>query len=360
MIEIHTVGAGGGSIARLDEGGSLLVGPQSAGADPGPACYGKGDQVTVTDANLILGRLQPEHFLGGRLELDYGRAERLMEGLAGEIGVDVQTAALGVVRVVNASMERAIRAISLERGYDPREFTLMPFGGAGPMHCCELVQELGIPRVLVPPVPGILSALGVAIADIVKDYSRTVMLRGSDLTRQGLEGGFRVLEDQAREEMDGEGLDLGHALARRSLDVRYVGQSYELTVDFSSAGSGRVTRGSRNLASTIAAAFHRAHRQRFGYADPSEPVEVVSLRLKMVVPAEIPLSEPEEQVGMSPRDALVGEAQVVFSGGGQRYLSLRAGTAPLRQPGPWAGAGATDGLDDGDTAGLAGTGGHVA
>ena len=307
MIEIHTVGAGGGSIARLDEGGSLLVGPQSAGADPGPACYGKGDQVTVTDANLILGKLQPEHFLGGRLALDYHRTEMMMEGLARKIGVDAQAAAMGVVRVVNASMERAIRTISLERGYDPREFTLMPFGGAGPMHCCELAQELGIPRVLVPPNPGILSALGVAIADVVKDYSRTVMLRGGDLTKAGLEEGFRVLEDQAREEMDGEGLELGRAMAQRSLDVRYVGQSYELTVDY--------PLNARHPARTIASSFHRAHRRRFGYADPSEPVEVVNLRLKMVVPAEPLLPQPEEYAGESPRDALVSEAQVVFSGG---------------------------------------------
>ena len=307
MIEIHTVGAGGGSIARLDEGGSLLVGPQSAGADPGPACYGKGEQVTVTDANLILGRLQPEHFLGGRLPLDYQRAEELMHGMARKIGVDVQAAALGVVRVVNASMERAIRAISLERGYDPREFTLMPFGGAGPMHCCELAQELGIPRVLVPPNPGILSALGVAIADVVKDYSRTVMLRGDDLTRQGLEEGYRVLEDQAGDEMDGEGLDLGRALAQRSLDVRYVGQSYELNVDY--------PLNARHSARIIASSFHRVHRRRFGYADPSGPVEVVNLRLKMVVPAEPPLPEPEADAGVSLREALVGEARVVFSGG---------------------------------------------
>ena len=309
MIEIHSVGAGGGSIARVDEGGALLVGPQSAGADPGPACYGKGDSITVTDANLVLGRLQPEHFLGGRLPLDYHRAEKLMGELAKGIGTSTQEAALGIIRVVNASMERAIRAISLERGYDPREFTLVPFGGAGPMHSCDLAQELGIPRVLVPPNPGILSALGVAIADIVKDYSRTVMLRGQDVSRERLEEDFATLEGQAREDMGQEGLHLERLVARRSLDVRYVGQSYELNVDYPSPRSGR------SLDRAVADAFHKAHRQRFGYADPSEPVEIVNLRLKMVVPVDAPIPEPEAPAAESPKEAQTGEVNVVFREG---------------------------------------------
>ena len=153
MIEIHTVGAGGGSIARVDAGGALTVGPQSAGADPGPACYGRGDQLTVSDANLLLGRLRPDHFLGGRLTLDLPRSQGLMASLAGRLALAEKDAALGILRVVNANMERAIRAISLERGYDPRTFTLVPFGGAGPVHGCELAQELGIPRVLDSGAP---------------------------------------------------------------------------------------------------------------------------------------------------------------------------------------------------------------
>ena len=307
MIEIHTVGAGGGSIARVDEGGALVVGPQSAGADPGPACYGKGDQITVTDANLVLGRLQPEHFLGGRLTLDRQRAEGLMEILAERIGADAETAALGVIRVVNASMERAIRTISLERGYDPREFTLVPFGGAGPMHSCELAQELRIPRVLVPPNPGILSALGVAIADVIKDYSGTVMLRGNAVSRDRLEESFKSLEDQARDEIGQEALDTDHLRAQRSLDVRYVGQSYELNVDYPDRR--------RDLGKAVGDAFHRAHRQRFGYSDPTEPVEIVNLRLKMVVPVEKPLPAAEDAAGDSPREAQVGKARVVFREG---------------------------------------------
>ena len=307
MIEIHSVGAGGGSIARLDEGGALLVGPQSAGADPGPACYGKGENITVTDANLILGRLQTEHFLGGRMTLDYQRAEKLMQGVAKDIGANLQNAALGVIRVVNANMERAIRTISLERGYDPREFTLVPFGGAGPMHSCELAQELRIPRVLVPPNPGILSALGVAIADIVKDYSRTVMLRGQNISRQRLEDEYATLESQAWEDMSQEGLNMGSVLAQRFLDVRYVGQSFELTVDYNARR--------KDLNRGIGDAFHRAHRQRFGYADPSEPVEIVNLRLKMVVLVDKPLPEPEAPSGDSPKEAQADEARVVFREG---------------------------------------------
>ena len=328
MIEIHSVGAGGGSIARMDEGGALLVGPQSAGADPGPACYGKGEQITVTDANLVLGRLRPEHFLGGRLALDHGRAEELMKGLAERIGVGTQETALGIIRVVNASMERAIRAISLERGYDPREFTLVPFGGAGPMHSCELARELGIPRVLVPPNPGILSALGVAIADIVKDYSRTVMVKDQEVDRGRLEAEFARLEQQAWEDISGEGLEVERFAARRSLDVRYIGQSYELTVDYPA--------GRRDLRRALSTDFHKAHRQRFGYADPSEPVEVVNLRMKMVMPVDKPLPEPEERGGEDPGSARVGEATVVFPEGpveAPSYLRerLRCGN---RVPGP--------------------------
>ena len=256
MIEIHTVGAGGGSIARLDAGGALTVGPESAGADPGPACYGKGHHITVTDANLVLGRLQPDHFLDGSLPLDRSRSLALTEDLATSMSTNAEATALGIIRVVNSSMERAIRTISMERGYDPRRFTLLAFGGAGPMHCCELAQELGIPRVLVPLNPGVLSALGAGIADIVKDYSRTVMLRGPHLTPERMEEGFNELLEAAYDDMSSEGLDLYRAMPRRSLDVRYMGQSYELNVDFPKGRSG--------LAKSIASAFHRAHRQRFG------------------------------------------------------------------------------------------------
>ena len=324
MIEIHTVGAGGGSIARVDTGGALAVGPQSAGADPGPACYGRGDQLTVSDANLLLGRLRPDHFLGGRLTLDLPRARGLMSSLAGQLGLGEQQAALGILRVVNANMERAIRAISLERGYDPRNFTLVPFGGAGPVHGCELAQELGIPRVLIPARPGILSALGVAIADVVKDYSRTVMLRGADLERARLEEEFHGMEGLARTELEQEGLPSDRMTARRFLDVRYVGQSFELTVDFPSSRSSRSSEG---LARAISDSFYRAHLQRFGYADRNEPVEIVNLRLKL----DLAVDKPDLELDTVHREpASTASAESGFRG---RGLSRRRDGNPALQQG---------------------------
>ncbi len=318
MIEIHTVGAGGGSIARADAGGALAVGPQSAGADPGPACYGTGDQLTVSDANLLLGRLRPDRFLGGRLTLDLPRAQGLMGSLAAGLGLGEQQAALGILRVVNANMERAIRAISLERGYDPRAFTLVPFGGAGPVHGCELAQELGIPRVLIPARPGILSALGVAIADVVKDYSRTVMIRPDALRQaqgelvESLEEEFHGMEGLARAELEQEGLPSDRMTARRFLDVRYVGQSFELTVDYPTSRSSRTSEG---LARAISDGFFRAHLQRFGYADRAEPVEIVNLRLKL----DLAVDKPDLQLDSGRRSGLaqaeVERVAVVFREG---------------------------------------------
>ena len=258
--------------------------PPARTRDP-PATV-RGDRITVTDANLTLGRLRSDGFLGGRMTLDQERSQALMTDLAGGVGASATDTALGIIRVVNSNMERAIRAISLERGYDPREFTLVPFGGAGPMHACELAAELGIPRVLVPGHPGILSALGVAIADVVKDYSRTVMLRGDDLDKARLEEEFHGMEQLARAELVDEGLPADAMAARRFLDVRYVGQSFELTVDCPSlTGRGDLTR-------SIASEFYAAHLQRFGYADRALPVEVVNLRLKLELAVDKPELEP--------------------------------------------------------------------
>ena len=206
-------------------------------------------------------------------------------------------------------MERAIRTISLERGYDPRLFTLVPFGGAGPMHACELAQELGIPRVMVPPKPGILSALGVAIADIVKDYSRTVMIRGIDLNRTRGEEEFQGMEGLAKTEMAGEGIAPDKMVARRFLDVRYVGQSFELTVEYPSH------RPQSDLAKLIGTSFYKAHLRRFGYADRNEPVEVVNLRLKLDVAMDKPTSEEQTAGQVNPAAAMIGEAEVIFQQG---------------------------------------------
>ncbi len=305
-IDIHTVGAGGGSIARVDPGGALLVGPQSAGADPGPACYGRGEQVTVTDANLVLGRLDEGRFLDGRMSLDVERSRFYVNRLAAELGQNAAETAEGVLRVANAAMERALRAISLERGFDPRRFMLVAFGGAGPMHACALAEGLGITRVLAPPHPGVLSALGAAMADVVKDYSHTLLLQESQVDADALGKAFRPMEEQAREELGAEGFGRAMLRLQRFLDVRYVGQSYELTVPCPPLGTG--------AAGAAARRFHRAHRRRYGHSDPSQPTEVVTARLKAIGPVEKPVVAPMEEGGRDPSAALVDERPVVFNG----------------------------------------------
>ena len=175
MLDIHTVGAGGGSIAYVDSGGSLRVGPRSAGADPGPVCYGKGEEITVTDANLLLGRLDAEHFLGGRMKLDAERAANVAAAFAERLGIAPARLAEGIVQIANANMERAIRAVSVQRGHDPRDFALLAFGGAGGMHACEIADALEMTTVIVPQHAGVLSALGMLLADVRKDYSQTIL-----------------------------------------------------------------------------------------------------------------------------------------------------------------------------------------
>ncbi|HKD90965.1 MAG TPA: hydantoinase/oxoprolinase family protein, partial [Terriglobales bacterium] len=301
MLDIHTVGAGGGSLARFDSGGALHVGPQSAGADPGPICYGRGTEPTVTDANLVLGRIDPEHFLGGRVKLDAERARKYVEAARGPIKQTTEFAS-GIVRLAEATMEKAIRVISVERGHDPREFTLVAFGGAGPLHACALARGLRIPRVLVPEMPGALSALGILISDVVKDYSRTVMLPpdSADLERH-----FRELEMRARREFQAERLK---GIAVRTLDMRYVGQGYELNI---AAGKGALGE------------FHAAHRKRYGYADPRRPVEVVNLRLRMTAGAEpVKFKRSSMRKGKG-EQAIVKQTRVYFDG--------RSVRAPLYQ-----------------------------
>jgi N-methylhydantoinase A len=263
MLDIHTVGAGGGSIAYFDEGGILHVGPESAGAAPGPVCYGKGERSTVTDANLLLGRLDAENFLGGSLRLDQERARYWTEKVSAPLG-SVENFALGAIRLAEASMEKAIRVISVERGYDPREFTLLSFGGAGPLHACALARSLAIPRVLIPPMPGALSALGILLADHVRDFSKTVMVPYDE---EELERHFLALEERGRDAMEREGLA---GQARRSIDMRYAGQGYEVNVP----------------AVDAVRSFHALHGKRYGYADETRVVEVVNLRVRFTVEAE--------------------------------------------------------------------------
>lgn len=271
VLDIHTVGAGGGSIARVDDGGSLRVGPESAGADPGPACYGRSLLPTVTDAHLVLGHFGGSGLLGDEFALDEKRATAVMTELAktmsfGGTKVRATEAAQGVISVVNSNMERALRRISVERGYDPREFSLVPFGGAGGLHAVDLARALGIPRVIVPRSPGALSAIGVIAANVVKNQSRTVMLKYERGVTAKLETLFRELEQIARTRLREEGFDNKRQQHERSLAMRYEGQSFELEIK---AGTN-----------DLATSFHRAHEARYGYAQKGNTIEIVTVRLR--------------------------------------------------------------------------------
>jgi len=272
MMDIHTVGAGGGSIARVDEGGSLRVGPESAGASPGPACYGRSLLPTVTDAHAVLGHFPGAALLNGEFKLNERRARAALTKLASEMSAAAQRnvtpieAAHGVLDVVTANMERALRHISIERGHDARDFALVPFGGAGGLHAVALARALRIPHVLVPPSPGALSALGVLVADVIKEQSRTVMIEASADVDASLEPIFREMEQQARATLRREGFAELQQRHERSLAVRYKGQSFELSI--------------KQTSGNIATAFHRAHRARYGYAQPKNAVEIVSARVR--------------------------------------------------------------------------------
>ncbi len=264
-LAIHTVGAGGGSLASIDPGGALKVGPESAGADPGPACYGKGGQATVTDANVLLGRLVAHQFLGGSMRLDTERARRALAALAKRMRASVENAAEGIVRVANASMERAIRRISVERGYDQREYALIAFGGAAGQHACELAGALGMRRVVVPAHPGLLSAWGGATADVQRDYVRTVRL--VDPSAAHLRRLFQPLERRGGAALKQERVGPRDRRIERTLDLRYQGQSYEIRLPLTHDYLGQ---------------FHRAHERLYGYSDRRRSVEVISLRVLAV------------------------------------------------------------------------------
>jgi len=275
MLDIHTVGAGGGSLARFDAAGVLRVGPESAGADPGPICYGRGTQPTVTDANLLLGRLQPTRFLGGDFTLHLDRTRRITtEWLKKErlkrhgSPLTLEKFAAGIIRVVNSTMEKAIRVVSIERGRDPRDFALVAFGGAGALHACALAEALSIPHVIVPALPGALSALGILFSDVVKDYSRTVLWRvagklpGAELNRE-----FSTLQKQAVRDFQQEAWQ-GKVNHQRSVDLRYRSQGYELNLP---------------LTGNLLKDFHEEHQRRYGYAHSTRELELVTLRLRATV-----------------------------------------------------------------------------
>ena len=298
ILDIHTVGAGGGSIARFDAGGALRVGPESAGADPGPICYGKGELPTVTDANLLLGRLPADQFLGGDFQLDVGRTKTIVRQWLKQNGsrLTEEEFAAGVIRVVNGNMEKAVRLVSIERGYDPREFALVAFGGAGAMHACDLAQSLRIPRVIVPAYPGALSALGILISDVVKDHSRTVLMRARKLPGRELEKIYSGLQANISAELKREQWQ-GKAIFERSADLRYRGQGYELTLTY---GADLIDR------------FHAEHRRRYGYASPEREVEIVTLRVRGRVASPEKLSR--MKIEKSSGKLRSGSSHVLFEG----------------------------------------------
>jgi N-methylhydantoinase A len=287
VIDIHTVGAGGGSLARVDPGGALRVGPESAGADPGPICYGRGGTVvTVTDAHVWLGRLPAGAFLGGERALDRGRIRAPLLALAEALGASPEDAAEGVVAVADSAMERALRVISVERGFDPADFALLAFGGAGGLHVAELAQRLGAARALVPPGPGLLSAYGMLVAPLTREVSRTVLLEaGSSGSAGALAEAFGEMEARARAELIQEGADDEQTFTERSLDARYRGQSFELRVP----------------ADDWVEAFHTAHESRYGYARRGASVEAVTLRAVARCPGPPLDPEPLDAAGGTPR-----------------------------------------------------------
>jgi N-methylhydantoinase A/oxoprolinase/acetone carboxylase beta subunit len=264
MLDIHTIGAGGGSIAYVDGGGSLRVGPRSAGADPGPVCYGKGIELTVTDANLLLGRLDPNHFLGGRMPIDAKRAAKYADIFAKNLKISPTRLAEGIVQIANANMEHAIRAVSVERGHDSRDFALLAFGGAGGMHACEIADTLEIPIVIVPQHAGVLSALGMLLADVRKDYSQTILKLSNLVTFHDLEHHLAPLIDQARTDVVSEGFSPQDVVVTCSLDMRYQGQGYEINVPLTRAFN---------------AGFHREHQRLYGYSNSVRVTEVVNVRV---------------------------------------------------------------------------------
>ncbi|ACO04749.1 MAG TPA: hydantoinase/oxoprolinase family protein [Persephonella sp.] len=300
VIDIHTVGAGGGSIAYIDEGGSLNVGPESAGADPGPVCYGKGERITVTDANLFLNRLIPEMFLGGNMRIYPERVEDLMKKLSSETGLDPYETAEGILTVANIKMEDAIRKISIERGYDPKEFSLFSFGGAGGLHASFLARSLGIPEVIIPVNPGVLSAFGMLMSDVIKDYSLTVMSIYSESIIPHLEEVIKTLKEKAFKDLMEEGFDSKDIITESLLDMRYKGQSYELIVPYGDSIDKR---------------FHETHRKYYGYSREDTDIEIVNVRLRAYGITEKPsLKKIEKGDKRIDREAILGYRDVYFNG----------------------------------------------
>jgi len=307
ILDIHTIGAGGGSIAYVDSGGSLRVGPQSAGAFPGPACYGNGVLPTVTDANLVLGRLIPDRFLGGHMQIDPDRAYAALTTLGTSINLTAIQAAFGVIEVVNAQMERALRVISVERGHDPRDFSLFSFGGAGGLHAIELARHMGIPKVIISKYASTLSAFGMLASNVIKDYVKTIMLPGI-IPQETIQNLFSPMVAQGNIEIQNEGIQKDQIEILCSLDVRYTGQSYELNVPYSE---------------DFISDFYKAHSFIYGYAYMDKAIEIVNLRVRAIGKV-IPISLPPISTNQIYNDPAPIEYRQVEMSEGSSFLAIFA------------------------------------
>ncbi|MDB5925292.1 MAG: hypothetical protein JWN13_4228 [Betaproteobacteria bacterium] len=304
-LDIHTIGAGGGSIAWVDAGGLLKVGPQSAGANPGPAAYGRGGtKSTVTDANVVLGRLNPKTLLGGRMAMHPEQAHAVIDELAENLGVDKIKAAAGVLEIINVNMMGAVRVISVEQGEDPRDFTLVAFGGAGPLHAADVARNMGMRKVLVPPRPGLLSAIGLLHADVRGDFSLTRLVRADAAGLKSLNDGFRTLGKRGAQWLKGEGEERG--AFQWFIDLRYFGQNFELIIELKSERLDE-----RSLAKLIES-FHRRHKDYYGYDMRSQPIEIVNARLVVTGKRRATPQERVKLVRGALKQALIEKRKVWF------------------------------------------------
>jgi N-methylhydantoinase A len=306
MVDVHTVGSGGGSVAWVDDGGAVRVGPRSAGADPGPVCYGRGgSQPTTTDAQFLLGRLDPTAFAAG-LNPDDAAVREAFAPLAAHLDTDAEGAARGVLDVANANLERALREVSVARGHDPREFALVAFGGAGPLHATRVAADLGVPRVVVPRAAGVLSALGLLVSDVVHDHSVSRVRTLADVTVSELEAAFADLREDAADRLASEGVPESDWRFERTADLRYAGQSFDRSVPVPESLNG-------SALDVLTDRFHDAHRERYGHASPGEPVELVTLRLRARGVVDPPAFDPPASAGRA-ADAVREQRPVDFGG----------------------------------------------
>lgn len=326
-VDVHALGAGGGSIAWIDKGGALNVGPRSAAADPGPACYGLGGELpVVTDANLVLGRLNANYFLGGEMKLYPDKARAAIEKhIARPMNMSVEDAAYGIVRVVNANMVKGMAGSSIQKGYDPREFTLVAFGGAGALHACELAKEIGMRKVVIPLYPGALSAFGLVTSDIRHDYVQTVAKPASAVDPDALLRAYLTMEEQARAQLREEKIAEEDIAIQWTADLRYAGQAYEMNV-----AVPRNSRLSRKDIDTTVARFHALHQKVYEYSSTDEPVDVINVRLVGI--GQVPdVKLPKRKRGdASPRGALKGKRPVYYEGRG--FINVPVYERDLLQP----------------------------